>query len=126
VRHFFITSLKDVLFLSSNLGFYVIRISSLIYVDIASLIKFLENLTFFSDSTLSIFNSIKQKKFACRLAIVTSMSCALVINSWKVLGLLIYRTFSKSHSLPWVHISKTELSDAQYLHSRLNVPHQLM
>ena len=37
------------------------------------------------------------------------MLCALVASSWKVLGLLNCRTYSKSHSIPWAHISIVEV-----------------
>jgi len=79
-------------FFSFSLGFLVIQIDSTLEMDMATLVEFLENFTFFLNSVLSFFDSIKPKELPWQLAIVTSMSCALVVNSWKVLDLLINKT----------------------------------
>jgi len=50
-------------------------------MDIATLTEFLENMTFLLNSTLSFFDLVKPKELLQQLAIVTSMSFALVANS---------------------------------------------
>jgi len=84
-----IMSLKDALLFFYGFSLPLIRKGSALEMVIVSLVEFLENLTFFLNSALSFFNSATLKELLRRLAMVTTISCALVANSWKVQGLLI-------------------------------------
>ena len=77
----FVTSFKGMLFLSSHLSFLIISFDSLVEMDIAFVLEFLENFMFLFHSTLPFFDSVKPKELMQQLAIVTSMSSALVTNS---------------------------------------------
>ena len=61
-------------------------------VAIDSFAGALEGFEFFLISPLSFLNSYEEDDLLRRFAIVISISCAFVVSSWKVLGLLIYKT----------------------------------
>ena len=91
VGRLLVASLKDALFFSSHLGFPIIQASLASKMDIAFLVEFLENSIFLLNLAFSFFNSAKPTEVVQWLAIVSSLSCALVARFGKVRGLLIYR-----------------------------------
>jgi len=78
---FRIVSLKGVLLFSFGFGPPLIQTGSTLEMVIAFLVELVENLTFFLKSALSFFDSATLKELLQRLAMVTSISCALVTKS---------------------------------------------
>jgi len=107
---FFPVSLENPPFLFSYLGFPGIRTGSPVETAMDSLLEDFEDLGFFLNSPLSFQESDEEEDLLWRLVIVISISWAFVANSWKVLSLLIYKTYNKSHSIPWAHMSTAEAS----------------
>jgi len=71
----------DAIIPSSNFSLFIFRIGLALEVDIASLVEFLEEVMFLLNSALSFFKSSQLKELPQQLAIITSISCALVANS---------------------------------------------